>query len=270
MRLTRVHVALILSAFFAVSILAQQTSTSATQPTQRDAQALTILSQVVNAAGGLQVLSAIQDFTASGTVIYNWADSPVQGNVTLKGRGLGQFRLDSALPDGTRTWLVNSGTATQKSADGTISPLPFPFTFKPSAAFLPLALLVAALQDNSWNISYVGIVTTEGKEFQDIRLQKVFAGESDPSGFKSRATQTDFLIDPTTYLITGVQDRAYRNDGDPGESPHEMKFANYQRVNGIAVPFSITELISGQQTVAVQLTQVAFNSGLTDSDFMLP
>jgi len=270
MRLTRAYVALVLSAFLMVHISAQQTSTSATHPTQRDAQALTILSQVVNTAGGLQVLSAIQDFTASGSIIYNWAENPVQGNVTLKSRGLGQFRLDSALPDGTRTWLVNSGTATQKKADGTISPLPFPATFKPSVSFFPLVLLVAALQDKSWNISYVGIVTTEGTEFLDIRLQKVFAGESDPSGFKSRATQTDFLIDPATHLITAVQDQAYRNDGDPGESPHEMKFANYQRVNGIAVPFSITELISGQQTVAVQLTQVAFNSGLADSDFVLP
>jgi hypothetical protein len=40
---------------------------------QRDPQALAILTQAVNAAGGIAGLSTIQDFTATGQITYYWA-----------------------------------------------------------------------------------------------------------------------------------------------------------------------------------------------------
>jgi hypothetical protein len=46
-----------------------------------------------------------------------------------------------------------------------------------------------------------------------------------------------------------------------------MLFSDYRAINGILVPFSITERVAGQTTWTIQLSQIAFNTGLGDTDF---
>jgi hypothetical protein len=244
----------------------QQTSTGAVQ---RDPQAITIITKALNAAGGIGTLAAIQDFTASGTVSYNWGESPVQGNVTVKGRGLAQFRLDATLPEGAHSWVMNNGTALEKHHDGTVTPLPFTLTLRPANSTFPFFRLLAVLQDTSWSISSVGTVEYDGQQAYSIGLQRTYTDGTDPTGFKSTATKSDFIIDPNTFLVLSIQDKAYRKDGGPGDAPHEMQFSAYKSFNGILVPSSVTELIGGQQTATIQLNQITFNSGLTDTDFGL-
>jgi len=245
---------------------AQQTSTAGVQ---RDSQGIAVIAKALNAAGGASALAAIQDFTGSGTVTFNWGASPVQGSVTVKGRGLAQFRLDAALSDGVHAFVVSNGIASQKQADGSITPMPNVLALKPASVTFPFAQLVAAMQDNSWSISYGGLVTHNGQQAYDIVVQRIFPSSNDPSGFQSRVTKADFFIDPNTFSILSVQDKAYRRDGDPGDTIHEMQFSNYQLFNGVFAPSSITELIAGQQTFTIQLSQITFNSGLTDADFAL-
>jgi outer membrane lipoprotein-sorting protein len=258
--------AFVLALFVTQLSAAQQTSTSAVQ---RDPQAIAVISKALNAAGGVSALAAIQDFTGSGTVTYNWGDSPIQGNVTVKGRGLAQFRVDATLPEGMHSWVMNNGSALEKHHDGTVTSLPFPLTLRPANSTFPFSRLLTALQDTSWSISSVRTVEHGGQQGYDIGLQKMYTDGSDPSGFKSRATKTDFIIDINTFLVLSIQDKAYRKDGSPGDAPHEMQFSNYQSFNGVLVPSSITELISGQQTSTIELSQFTFNSGLGDSDFEL-
>jgi len=269
MRQAKTLVTVFLSILLTFPSLAGQTSTKAPQSIQRDPQALNILGQVLDAAGGLQILSAIQDFTATGSISYNWGDSPVQGSVSIKGRGLSQFRIDTTLPDGVHSWVVTSSIATEKRPDGSSSPLPLPLKMKPATLTFPLTELIVAVQDVSWSISYLGLVTHNGQPAYAISLQKILPANSDPSGFQSSVTRADFFIDTKTFAVLSVQDRAYSKNGAAGDSTHEMEFSNYQQVNGVLVPFSITERIGGQQTVTIQLSQVNFSSGLTDSDFAL-
>lgn len=263
MRFTRTFLFLLVLLVISVSLLAQQTTTTL----QRDPQALAILSQVLSAAGGANALTAIQDFTASGQVTFYWAGEAVQGSVTVQCRGLNQFRLEATLPDGVHSWIVSKGSALEKHPDGSMTPMPFENTLKPASITLPLTQLAAALQDASMSITYIGLVTHDGQQAHDIRLQKVLPATSDPYGVQSKITRADFFIDPNTFSILSVQDMAYRRDNEPGESPHEMQFSDNQSTSGILVPFSITELIGGQQTVSIQLSQITFNSGLTDADF---
>lgn len=241
---------------------AQQSSTSS--PPKRDQQAISILSQCLQAAGGTQAISNIQDFTGSGTITYG---DQAQGSVTIKGRGLTQFRADANLPDGVHSWIVSNGLAFQRSPDGSTSPLSSQNAVKSPIATFPLPYLLSILQNTSINISYGGLVTHDGTQVYDILVQKTLSPSVDPMNTVGDATKAHFFIDPKAMVIVSVQDSAFRKDGGPGASAHEMQFSNYQTVSGLSVPFSISELIAGQKTATIQLTQVTFNSGLTDSDF---
>lgn len=66
--------------------------------------------------------------------------------------------------------------------------------------------------------------------------------------------------------VAAIEDHAYAQRG-PGQFQHELQFADYQNINGILTPLSITELISGQKTLSIQLSQMKFNTGLTSADF---
>jgi hypothetical protein len=251
---------------FCVSLVGQQTPTTTQPPVQRDQQALAILGQVLNAAGGQATLGAIQDFTATGNVTYSWG-AGVQGSATVKGRGLHEFRLDATLADGLHSWIVNGSAAFQKNPDGTTSPLPSQNIIKFGPMTFPLVEVLSVVQDTTFSLTYGGLVTRNGQQLHDITIQKTFPVGADPAGLLSKITKGDIFIDPNALTVQIIEDAAYRKDGGPGQFMHDFQYSNYQTKNGVLVPFSIVESIAGQQITTIQLVQITFNNGLTANDF---
>lgn len=261
-----------LGPLFALSFLVSLTATQAQQSpisstSTRDPQAVSILTQCVHAAGGSQVVSTIQGFTGSGTITYYSTGEQVQGTVTVKGRGLTQFRVDASLPDGVHSWVVSRGATFEKNPDGSTSPLPSQNAVKAASATFPVPYLLSVLEDPSVSVSYGGLVTHDGVQVYDIVVQKMLSKSVDPLNTVGNTTKAHFFIDPNALVIQSVEDMAYRKDGGPGASSHEIRFSDYQTVSGVLVPFSITEFVAGQKTATIQLNQASFNSSLTDSDF---
>lgn len=264
MRLRLGLLAFLLALFVASPVLTQQTSTSTAQ---RDQQALTVLSQVIKAAGGQATLAAIQDITGSGTITYYWAGEEVQGNVTVKGRGIGQFRLDATLTTGVRSWAVNNGTGFTKETDGTVSQIPHHNTVNFGNLTFPLYFMSTIIGDASTSITYIGLEAKSGTQVHHLRTEKIFSSKADPGGIVSKLTTRDFFIDSTSYQIVATQDMVHPEGASTIDYPREMQFSDYRTVNGVLVPFAITEVATGQRTYSIQLNQVSFNSGFQDSDF---
>lgn len=252
---------------FPLAVCAQQAQQS-TQPVApvRDQQAIAILTQVLNASGGVSAVAAIQDFTATGNITYYWVQ-PVQGTATVRGRGLHELRVDVSLPDGPHSSITTATTSIQKNPDGTTSTLPSQNTRKPAVATFPLVLLFNAIQDVSVSVTYEGLILHNGQKAHEVVVQNTFATGGDPAGVLGSISKAHLFIDPNSLTVQSIEDTAYRKDGGPGDYPHEIQFSGYQSVKGVLVPFSVRELIAGQQTLIIQLSQVKFNTGLTDSDF---
>jgi len=247
------------------SAQAQQTS-APTTPT-RDPQAITILTQCLQAAGGTQAISAIQDFTGTGTITYNWANQNVAGSVTVKGRGTGQFRLDADLPNGKLSWAVSKGDGFYQELDGRTRHIFFQNAVNFGSLTFPYVAIAASLSDTSTSVSYIGVNVQNGQKTYDIRMQQNFSTDRDPTGILSKLTKRDFFIDATTFQVVSISDMVHPEKITTIDIPHEMQFSDYQTVNGVVVPFSISELADGQHTYTIQLSQITFNTGLQDSDF---
>jgi len=256
-------------AFFLALLAAQPSATQQTSTTsvQRDQQALMILTQVLKAAGGQAAVDATQDITASGTITYYWAGEEVQGTVTVKGRGISQFRLDATLSNGVRSWAVNNGTGTIRETDGTTTPIEYHNTINAGNITFPFAHLAVAMHEASTSILYVGLETKDGQQVHHIRIWKVYPPDSDPSGIRSRLTKRDFFVDTNKFLVVAVLDMLHPKNQSNQDSPHEMQYSDYRQVGGVLVPFSITEVGVGQRISAIQLKQVTFNTGVVDADF---
>jgi hypothetical protein len=281
MRSVRFGLLLFLS-LLSFSVGAQQAASpqqGSTPGPTRDSNAIAALNQALRVAGGAIAIGTINDYTASGNVTYHMGQD-VQGTVTIKGLGLQQFRVDASLPNGTRTHVMSGGRTQIKAEDGKISSLPlqaptpgkdpspipssdaFPYQPPkfPGSIAVPLLQLAAVVGDPSFSISFKGTVEVEGHSVLDIQVHPHWPGSIDPM---SEYHTSDFFVDPSTFQLVMVQDTV------PKHVLHQIWYSDYRPVNGILVPFAISEQMGGQTTWTIQLDQIGFNGGLQDSNFAL-
>jgi hypothetical protein len=259
--------ATLLGLLFAISfLLLTPKTTFAQNSVQRDQQALTILTQTVAAGGGPELLASIQDFTETGMVTYYWSGQ-ITGNVTVKGRGLHEFKIEAELAAGTRTTVVSGESGSLTETSGWARPIYRQSANDLGSLTLPYLPLIAGVQDSSTSIIYGGLVTQNGATVYDVRLQKVYTEQQDPSGTQGAREARDFYIDPKTFLVTAFSDQIYFGGPNDQGVSHQVLYSNYQPENGIVVPLTIEETVQGVPGFTMTFSQVTFNSGLGDSDF---
>jgi hypothetical protein len=234
---------------------------------QRDPQALTILQQCLALAGGPSGVGSIQDFTGVGTITYFWAGEPTTGSVTSRGLGASEFRLDAALPSGTRSWAVSSGEGTLKDADGSTTALPYADALTLSGYSFPFLSLAAVLTDTSYSVGNSAPTELTGRMAYQIQIQRTFSTQQDPNGSLGAQTRQTLFIDTSSLQLIRLDSFAHQNGRVSDEYVRTLRFSDYRAVNGVLAPFHLDETLSGQQTLSIQLDSVVFNSGLTDSIF---
>ncbi len=249
----------------AFSTYSQQSSPTVT----KDPQAVSVLTQALNALGGLSAVSTIQDYTGTGTITYNWTDEQVQGTVTVQGKGLGDFRMDATLPAGVQTLAISGYSGRLRTSDGNLKRLAaYNFANAGSLSF-PALRLARAVSDQTVSLSLVGTGQAEGH--QVYQVEAVFPADPMLAAAVSipGLGTLDFFVDSTSFQLVKISENV-RSERDTGVVfLHEIVYTNYQTVSGVAAPFAITERISGQQTWSISLQSLSFNSGISDSEFII-
>ncbi len=259
-----------LTAVRPVPIPAQQEQPVATNTAVRDPQAIALLQEALSSAGTTGA-AGIQDFTETGNITYYWAGEEVSGSVTLRGLGVSNFRFDAVVSgdSGTRSWAVTDGQGTTKDSSGAATLIPLWNGTNLGQLTIPHLAIAAALNDTTVSVTLVGQATVNGQAATDIRVQKTFSQKDDPSGELTKWSIRDYLLDPVTHAVVEMQDTIYANDSTSRTYFHELIFSNFQVQDGVAIPYSITEKVIGQQTWTIQISSTSFNIGLTADIFTL-
>lgn len=232
----------------------------------KDPQAVQILTQCVSTLGGAAAIAGVEDSTATGTITYSWAGESVQASVTLRGKGLSEFRLDAGLSDGTRTWAVNKhGVGVLIAPDGKRRALPLYNLMTAGSLSFPAGRVLDALTNPSTAITFVGLVSSDVGQADQVHV--VPSVDATLSDALAGVGAFDLYIDPNTFQLLEVAEKVWSETNAAQTFSHEIIFANYTSVSGVLVPYAISEKIQGQQTWSVAITSVTFNSGLDDSIF---
>lgn len=189
--------------------------------------------------------------------------------MTLRGRGLDQFRMDAVLPEGTRSWSVSHGVGSLRKADGTEAPIPGHNAIGMGSLTFPGLYLALASGAADTTVSAVGTAQVDGVNTTQIRVQRHYASSYDPNGTIAQLTTRDFFFDPTTFLVVKTEVMTHPLKTFTLSLPEDIYFSDYRRVNGVAVPFTMTETINDQKIWTIQLSSIQFNSGLGDASFSL-
>jgi hypothetical protein len=246
---------------------------TATTPALQDPQAVSVLNQALAVAGGATSVKAVTDYTATGSITYHW-NPEEQGTVTLLGLGFDQIRLDANLSRGIYSSVISAGQTSTKTEDGKLAQYPPSYSVPTSDAYeyqppmfpgsfvIPQMQLVPMLNSQRYNISYKGIVQLDGNSVHDVLVQRVVPGQTQPDHMTEYHT-IEFFIDATTFQIVMTQDIV------PKHIIHQVRYSDYRLVNGVLIPFSISEQMGDQRTRDIQLSQMSFNAGLQNSAFAI-
>jgi hypothetical protein len=190
----------------------------------------------------------------------------------LTALGPGESRIDLALNGGTRSEIrdASSGIPLGKwvSENGASGKIDFHNCQTDAAWFFPALGSLAGGANVVF--SYIGQGTRNGVIVQHIQsyvYQSVpFRGAA--PNFQKLST-ADFYLDATTLLPYAATFNAHP-DGDSGASiPVEIRFSNYQNVNGVNVPMSIQRYLNGSLQIDLTISNAAFNTGIESSSFTI-
>lgn len=235
--------------------------TASPVPITNDPQAVSVINQALTAAGGATALAALQDFKGSGQITY-LQPSTVNGTVVVIGTTNGQFRIDATLPTGVLSQAITGGAMSMKLEDGTVVPFNLQTPPCPECIVNPYMLLANAIGNQEYSISYKGNVTSSaGTPCTQVEIQQVIPGLSDPGTDFHEYHTMEFFIDATSYQVLAMQDTI------PQHLSRQTQFSNYQTVNGMSLPFTVSQQAGGSTVWTIALSQLTFNTGLLPVNF---
>lgn len=258
--------------FLSVCLLApgQDDSTSPDAAAASQSAGLSALARAVEASSVADPNRPVYDFTATGTITYFWAGEEVSGPATVRGRTGGQFRLDAMLPSGTRFLSISRGIGSIREPGAEARPLPLHITMNMGVETFPYLDLSTTVNDPQTVVIDLGLTELQGGPAQQVRVRRAYSQGEDPDGTLTRLSTKDYFIEPVSGLLLKTLSMTYPMETLTEEYPREMEFENYSIFSGVKMPALIREKIIGQTTWEFRISDVTFNTGLTDLDFVIP
>lgn len=187
----------------------------------RDAQAMSILNQVLAAGGGVPAIAAVSDYTATGNVV----TGNDKGTITIRGHHRWEFRMDVNGPTGTHSSGVHHGMVFIQAEDGTVSipqqkgnhpdrfALPVWTPMFPAGVAFQSAFVAHVVSGKVFAVSYIGTTEINGRSAHDIRIVAgpFTATPQSVKGDLSARPTRDLFIDTSTFQIVAFRESVPRN-----------------------------------------------------------
>lgn len=239
------------------------------QPPASDPMAVSLAQQSAAAlTGGVPVI----DVTLNANVISIWGSDYETGTGTFAAKGKGESRVDLNLSNGTRSDVrnqVNGLPAGAWSQNGAPATAYAQFNCWTDAAwFFPAVSSLTQTANPNYIFKYIGQEQHGGMSVQHIRVFLIM--QNDTTGVFQRLSAMDFFLDVTTNLPDAMATFTHPDNGTGTNIPVEVRFAAYQRVNGVMVPFRFQQMFDGGVVLDAKVTNAAINTGLLDTLFTLP
>ena len=186
--------------------------------------------------------------------------------VSVLSKGVDQFRISAALPEGTRSWTVNHGEGWLREPDGTTRNIPYANVADLGSVTFPLSLILQALQDASVSVRDQGPTSLDGQQLYQIRLERSLDAGA-PEALLSISRERNLFFDPKNLQIIKISDTMYVAENIRDPFVRDIFFEDYRTVGGLIVPFAVTEHISHQKTWTIQFEHIDLSASLSDNDF---
>ena len=236
-----------------------QTSTAPT----RDPQAVALVQKAIAAMGSVPT-----DSTATGTVTITAGGSSQTGQIEVLTRGVAQSLERLTTPSITSEFVFSGGLASASNGK-TRKASSLEWSQTAQSAIFPLPLLVGALQNPDTAFTYIGQENIDGASTFHVQFWDSFASNPQRQWLAS-LPKKDLWISAGTALPLRIS--YTQQDGRGPTVPMQRidtTYEKYQSIGGVMYPLVITKTLNGSPWLTITITQLTFNTGLSDSNFPL-
>src|SRR5260221_330662 len=136
------------------------------------------------------------------------------------------------------------------------------------SALFPMPLLIAILEFPDSAYQYVGLEGVEKTDCHHIRVSRTFSSQPNLA-YLAPFTVRDIWISSTTNLPVKIAYSLRAGTGAEPSTSVEVSYTKYQQIGSVQYPFEISKSINGTPWMAISISSVSFNTGLSDSNFSL-
>src|SRR5712691_7188230 len=231
------------------------------QPPQRDRQAVIVLQHAFAAMGA----TVPSDSVATGNVTLFAGSKTENGTIRILTRGLEQSAEQIQTPDANRSIVYSQGLANRVDGSGAT-----PFTLELAASSqtpcFPFVLIARALNNPDYAFQYLGLEALGSAQAHHLRVWNTFS--SNPKLQRlAEFTAKDVWIDAASGLPLKLALDQRNGGGAESRIPLAVFYSDYRNLGGVQYPFRVDKSLNGTPWAKITITQVAFNTGLTDNDF---
>jgi hypothetical protein len=226
--------------------------------------ATTLLNQLSTAFSGGNVVHQVQ---LSGNASWHVGDINDTGTAALSAATSGSAQLQLFLSSsGSRTEQQSgqgmSLACTWSGADGVAHPIDpgncwRPVTWISPPLSLQPSLLPSYLGAVDLGSGTVGLSTTT---YRHLQCQLVLPGLTGTlAGDIMRRSTADLGLDPTSFLPAVLSYSIRPDNGAPIPIAIEIRYANYQAINGVQIPFTIQRYVNGSLQLEITISSAQVN-----------
>ena len=216
--------------------------------------------------------ATVTDVTVNANITSTLGSDNETGTGTLRAKGTTESRTDLNLSAGTLSEvrnILNGGPAGAWSHNGSAATAMAQHNAWIDAGwFFPPLSSLSQSANPQFIFRYIGQEQHDGLTVQHIRSYQLAPSVLSNSSIPGLSTM-DFYLDPNSFLPLAIDFNLHADTNMGVNVPVEIRFANYQAVNGIQVPFHLQRLLNGSLVLDVMVTSVVLNTGLPDSLFTL-
>ena len=250
----------------AVSLLISAVCAVGQNPQSSDPFAVSLAQKSVTALTGG---APVADVTLNADVISIYGSDNETGTGSFKAKGFAESRVDMSLSGGTRSDVRTAAGGGAWSANGAAARPYAGHNCRTDAAwFFPVLSALAATATPNFIFKYIAQEQHGSVSTQHIRIFQIVP--NDPAGILQRLGTEDVYLDLSSGLPVAVAFKSHPDNDLNTDIDTEARFANYQAVSGILIPFHFQQMINGSVVLDVIVTSAAVNTGLVDSLFTLP
>ncbi|HKV79531.1 MAG TPA: hypothetical protein VJP02_15385 [Candidatus Sulfotelmatobacter sp.] len=262
-----------LGPFFAFGLLFSLTAIQAQQaptptPASRDVQSVALLQRSLAALTGT---ARVTDVMLTGSVTRIAGSQNESGTATLKATSAGQGRMDLSLPSGQRSEVTDVSQAGPSGSwsgpDAAWHPVAGHNLYSDLTWFFPAFLISRILSTPTYVVSPSDAETKDGTAVEHFAVYEQAAQASASAKLIESLSRMDIYLDPSTLLPAAIAFNVHPDNDALTNIPTEIRFANYQNVQGVAVPYHIQKYIQNGLVLDVTLSGAQINAGLSGTDF---
>jgi hypothetical protein len=252
-----------LGPLLAIQALAQITAPAPAPVTQRDPQALSLLSQSLAA---MTKGTPIQDIKLQAQATRTAGSETDTGSAVLEAAAYDKSNTNLALTSGPRLEIRNGTAGVWSAASAQNQPIAMHNTWTAAAWFAPVLVIQPWIQDSSFSLGYAGLENRNGSQVHHIHAARIVAGATDIATLSG----TDLYLDPQSLLPVALAFNTHPDNDLRVNLPVEVTFGTYQTSSAMLMPSRIQNFLQNSLLLDLSVTATSANNGLAASDFLVP